>query len=79
MKIEQSVWKEDAGCLSPVPAGGLKRDAQLVFVFGTTAILEDIKRFQEIKELYPEAHIFGCSTAGEICGARVHDKITAYL
>jgi hypothetical protein len=25
------------------------------------------------------AHVFGCSTAGEICGARVHDKITASL
>jgi hypothetical protein len=73
MKTEQSIWKEDKGWL-PVHAGGLKNDAQLVFAFGTTAILEDLKTFKEIKALYSEAHILGCSTAGEICGTRVYDN-----
>jgi hypothetical protein len=73
MKTEQSMWREGTGWL-PIHGEGLKNDAQLVFVFGTTAILEDFKIFQEINKLYPEAHIFGCSTAGEICGNRVYDN-----
>jgi len=74
MKTEQSIWKEDTGWLPPVHAGELKNDAQLVFVFGATAILENLKTFHEIKKIYPEAHILGCSTAGEICGSRVYDN-----
>lgn len=74
MKIEQSTWKEDTGWLPETHSGGLKNDAQLVFVFGATQILENPNIFQEIKKLYPEAHILGCSTAGEICGARVYDN-----
>ena len=28
---------------------------------------------ESIRKLYPVAHILGCSTAGEICGAEVSD------
>ncbi|MCX5813015.1 MAG: FIST C-terminal domain-containing protein [Proteobacteria bacterium] len=73
MKTEQIIWKEDTGWLS-VRGESLKSNAQLVCVFGTTAICEGFKVFQEIRELYPEAHILGCSTAGEICGTSVYDN-----
>ncbi len=29
--------------------------------------------FEQIRKIYPHAHAFGCSTAGEICGTRVTD------
>jgi hypothetical protein len=74
MKTEQSVWKEDTGWLPTAHGGGLNGNAQMVFVFGTTAIFENLNIFQEIKKLYPEAHILGCSTAGEICGTKIHDN-----
>jgi hypothetical protein len=73
MKTEQIIWKEDTGWLS-VRGEGLKNNAQLVCVFGSTAICEGSKAFREIRELYPEAHILGCSTAGEICGTRIYDN-----
>ena len=28
---------------------------------------------QKTKEMYPLAHLFGCSTSGETCGDRVFD------
>jgi len=72
MNTEQNIWEKDKGWLY-THVNGLKNDAQLVCVFGSTAICEGQNVFQEIKKLYPEAHIFGCSTAGEICGTRVYD------
>jgi hypothetical protein len=72
MKVEQVRWQKDNGFL-PVYGGGLKKDAQLVLVFGATAILKDHTLIQEVKKLYPEAHILGCSTAGEISGTQVFD------
>jgi hypothetical protein len=45
----------------------------LVLVFGSTAQLQELKQLEELKAAYPNAHLFGCSTAGEICGTRVDD------
>jgi len=45
----------------------------LVLLFGNTLILKAQKCFSEIKDAYPKALLFGCSTAGEICGTHVND------
>jgi hypothetical protein len=42
-------------------------------LFGSTSILKEQKRLDEIKKVYPQAHLFGCSTAGEIYGTQVTD------
>jgi hypothetical protein len=42
-------------------------------VFGAAAILRHPRLTAAIRNDYPAAHIFGCSTAGEICGTRVSD------
>ncbi len=72
MKIEQSGWTAGRGW-EPATPGALGESAQLVLVFGATALLQDSRHIQDIREAYPRAHVLGCSTAGEICGARVFD------
>jgi hypothetical protein len=47
--------------------------AQVVFVFCAPSTLAEKKTFFQIKEFYPQAHILGCTTAGEICGTQVLD------
>lgn len=49
------------------------KDAQLVIYFGGKGILDSGRRYKELKEFYPNAHLLGCSTGGEICGSDVQD------
>ena len=49
-------------------------DAQLVMVFGSRDRLIDTAPFRQIRELYPDALIVGCSTAGEVLGCEVLDE-----
>ncbi len=72
MKLEQRRWTEATGWVPDTP-GALRESAQLVLLFGATAALRNQKHFQSIKQAYPGAHIFGCSTSGEICGTEVTD------
>src|SRR5580693_2847608 len=72
MKTEQRTWTR-AGGWTPASPGPLAQSAQLVLVFGATAVLQDPKLVEPIRKFYPAAHILGCSTAGEICGALVSD------
>lgn len=72
MKTEQRTWTA-AGGWKPAAPGSLGASAQLVLVFGATSVLKEPKRFQEIKAAYPQAHIMGCSTSGEIAGTNVAD------
>ena len=72
MKTEQRSWTRAVGWLPAFP-GPVAQSAQLVLVFGATAVLQDLLLMESIRKLYPVAHILGCSTAGEICAARVSD------
>jgi hypothetical protein len=72
MKTEQRTWTQASGWTS-VSSGHLAQPAQLVLVFGATAILQDRRLVEQIRKFYPTAHVLGCSTAGEICGAQVSD------
>jgi hypothetical protein len=72
MKIEQKFWSEAKGW-KPGSIGEIGKSAQLVFLFGGTHIVKRQLWFDEIKKAYPKANLFGCSTAGEICGTRVYD------
>lgn len=71
MKLEQIVWAEQG---FHGPAGPALRSAQWVLVFGGSAELarEDLRA--QLRERYPEATLMGCTTAGEIAGARVRDR-----
>jgi len=72
MKIEQSRWTEALGW-PPASIGSCARSSQLVLVFGAPAVLRQPHLAATIRDNYPAAHIFGCSTAGEICGTQVFD------
>jgi hypothetical protein len=71
MQIEQTHFTAEHGW-SPSPPGTLS-EAGLVLVFGGTSIIEHSEGFAKIREAYPSAFIFGCSTAGEIEGTHVTD------
>jgi len=72
MKIEQRKWMRASGWM-PQQADSLQKSAQLVLLFGSTALLEHQHLMEEVQQRYPGAHLMGCSTAGEICGVHVTD------
>ena len=72
MVIEQSRWTQASEWESGA-IGRLGPSAQLVLLFGGASILRGKDWSCEIKKAYPNAHLFGCSTAGEICGTQVSD------
>jgi hypothetical protein len=72
MNIEQRKWTQALGWV-PALAAGAARPSQLVLVFGAPAVLRQEHLRAAIRGDYPGAHIFGCSTAGEICGTQVSD------
>lgn len=48
-----------------------KAGANIVFIFGDTDVFKDPIHFQELKGIYPQAHIFGASSSGNILGDEV--------
>jgi hypothetical protein len=72
MKIEQKKWTEAQGWM-PEPLGTLAESVQLILAFGATSMLKERRLLEQVKKVYPQAHILGCSTAGEICGIQVSD------
>lgn len=72
MRIEQTWWTE-AREWEPMRPGALGETAQLVLIFAGTATLKRQDLLDELRRAYPEAHLLGCSTAGEICDTRVFD------
>lgn len=71
MKIFQSKWlvgSEWSPALKSDPA------VNLVFLFGSTAHLKERRELSKIRDSYPNAVFFGCSTAGEIFGTQVLDE-----
>lgn len=59
---------------SVVRPADIAQTAQLVLAFGSRTILEDPARFDEIRAMYPNAHVVMCSTSGEILGDAVYDE-----
>jgi len=70
MKIEQRRWQHNAWL--PDAPGKLPM-AQIVFLFGSPAVLKQWQLLQQIQRAYPRAHLVGCSTAGEIAQTQVLD------
>ena len=70
MKLEHLRW-QDSGWTPTVP--GKLRAAQLVLLFGCPSLLKEPSLLREIQQAYPNGHLLGCSTAGEISGTRVLD------
>ncbi|RMH23221.1 MAG: hypothetical protein D6696_01240 [Acidobacteria bacterium] len=71
MEIEQRLWSEREGW-GP-RAEPIAPAVDLAFVFGSRRLLEDAALRREVRRLCPDAHLFGCSTAGEIHDVKVTD------
>lgn len=76
MIIEQKKWTKESGWQA-LSSNGLKDTAQLVLAFGGSSVLKEGGYFNEIKTMYPSAHIISCSTAGEILDTQVTDGTIA--
>src|SRR5579871_1476274 len=72
MNVTQSVWTEGQGWTPPLPVCRDDR-SQCVMVFGATHLIENRQLLRDIRDHYPNAHLLGCSTAGEIRNTQVLD------
>ncbi|MFA6914925.1 MAG: FIST N-terminal domain-containing protein [Parachlamydiales bacterium] len=73
MKIEQKKWSEAKGWQTTFSEFAQNDNADFVLAFGDRFILETEERFQELKHLYPNAHIALSSTSGNIVGLNIED------
>jgi hypothetical protein len=74
VKCEQFQWLNGAGGWNPAaPGEKLGRSAQLVLVFGN-ATPGKAEGLEAIRSAYPQAHVVGCTTGGEIAGSTVRDE-----
>jgi hypothetical protein len=71
MRTEQYRWSAEAGWEPHRPPGWLGASAQLVLVFISPGSVPDRSWYQAVRQAYPQAHLFGCSTTGQIHGAAV--------
>ncbi len=76
IQAEQKCWTAEAGW-ETLADRKLSGAPQLVYVFGSRALMEDLKIFQQIRDFYPGAFIVLCSTAGEILDTHVRDNSVA--
>jgi hypothetical protein len=72
MLVHTTAWRSDGGWDGPWPAG-LDSPATLAVLFGGGTAAESRAVIAEVGARLPHATLVGCSTAGEIHGARVHD------
>jgi hypothetical protein len=55
----------------------LDSEQTLVVVFGGAKFIDDAGPLEELSKAYPNSHILGCSTAGEILGSELRDDTLA--
>jgi len=76
VQVIQKRWIEKIGWQAVSP-NGLSDKAQLALVFGETSLLRQPERLNEVRKSFPQARVFGCSTAGEIAAGQVFDNSLA--
>jgi len=78
MRIEDLTWSETTGWSRPGAkkirnADGIGQKTDLVLYFGIREALASGARYQELRAMFPDAHIVGCSTGGQIHNDDVSD------
>lgn len=73
MLIAQTRFTAATGWIDTNPAAAPLASAQLVIFFGARGTLADRGVHDALRRKHPEAHLLGCTTAGEICGTTVSD------
>ncbi|MGB8298420.1 MAG: FIST N-terminal domain-containing protein [Polyangia bacterium] len=77
MRVEQCQWTAAGGWNPPLSSTTLATSAQVVLLFGHASLVTTQKCVAQIRQAFPNAHLFGCGTAGEIQGARVDNGTLA--
>lgn len=70
MQIQYLHWNAAHGWRG---ADALREPPQLVLYFGSRGVLASGERYRELRGLYPESHIVGGSTSGQIRGDDISD------
>jgi hypothetical protein len=70
MQIEQLTWNATSGWRA---SAGALNDAGLVLYFGASDALATDRWYHELRALYPQAHLLGCSTGGQIQQTEISD------
>lgn len=69
MRTQQITWKNGAW----TPGTGALEETSLVFYFGSRQSLSCGARYDDLRRMFPSAHIVGCSTGGQINNSDVND------
>jgi hypothetical protein len=70
MKVDQFKWDRIRGWAPELPQSS-DLPPQLILVFGAAETLKNMELQAQVNRAFPDAHILGCSTAGEICATQV--------
>ena len=68
MEVFQSKWAPGTGWTPSLP---VEKEVNIAFIFGCRSILSDSSIVNDLKVLYSEGILIGCSTSGEIFGSEV--------
>jgi hypothetical protein len=74
--INSFEYRRDAGWSSELPRE-LNSTGTVVFAFGASALIDDTSPLAELRSAFPDSHLIGCSTAGEVLGPVVSDHSIA--
>jgi hypothetical protein len=72
MKTTQICWNESSGWESAEP--DVARQAGLVLVFADHPYFHDSRCYTQLKEMFPRAHIIGCTSAGNVLDTTISDR-----
>jgi hypothetical protein len=70
MRVQEIVWNKRSGWTAPTRESN---ENSLVLFFGTREVLASGQRYEELRGMFPDAHIMGCSTGGQINNNDVSD------
>jgi hypothetical protein len=71
VQTEQLTWNVSKGWQS---SGGVRSDAHLVLYFGTSDALGNEDWYRDLRTMYPEAHLVGCTSGGQIQHAGISES-----
>jgi hypothetical protein len=71
MQLETFVWDRGRWSVPVLPA--LDSPQTLVLAFGASELVDQVEPWRALRAAYPQAHMLGCSTSGEIMQGRLSD------
>jgi hypothetical protein len=70
MRTRRIVWNDKSGWSAAAVEMG---EPSLVLYFGTRQALASGQRYEELRRMFPAAHVLGCSTGGQINNNDIND------